>query len=85
MSQVAEQESKAKGGPKFQLDIEGRFYDWDRDVITTEEIADLGGWDLTLGVIEIDKDQNERTLKPGETVDLKPGMGFSKKIKFKRG
>jgi hypothetical protein len=85
MSQVAEQESKSKGGPKYHLDIEGTLHDWDRDTVTTEEIANLGGWDLGVGVIEIDKDNNERTLAPDEVVELKPGQGFSKKIKFKRG
>ena len=33
----------------------------------------------------IDADNNELTLAPGEVVDLKPGMGFSKKVRFKRG
>jgi hypothetical protein len=39
-------------------------------------------WDQA---ILIDKDNNERTLAAGEVVELKPGMGFSKKIRFKRG
>ena len=85
MSQVAEQESKAKGGPKFKVDIEGTLHDWERDTITTEEIVTLGGWDASVGVILIDKDNNERTLTAGETIELKPGQGFAKKIKFKRG
>lgn len=72
-------------GPKFTLNIEGALYDWDEDTITTEQIAELGGWDPSIGVIEIDKDNNERTLSPGEVVELKPGMGFGKKIKWKRG
>ena len=72
-------------GPKFFVNIEGTEYPWDKDTITTEEIITLGGWDPSLGVIEIDKDNNERTLQPGEVVDLKPGHGFSKKIRWKRG
>lgn len=73
-------------GPKFFLDIEGEHKAWDKDAITTEEVAALGGWDISQGVILIDmKDNTERTLKPGEVVELKPGMGFSKKVKFKRG
>ena len=58
---------------------------WDEDTITTEQIAALGGWDVSLGVLLIDKDNNERTLRPGEVVELKPGMGFSKKVRFRRG
>jgi hypothetical protein len=73
-------------GPKFHLDIEGVLTPWDRDTITTEEVAALGGWDISLGVVLIDmKDNTERTLQPGEVVEVKPGMGFSKKIRFKRG
>lgn len=72
-------------GPKYHLDIEGTLHDWSKDTITTEEIIALGGWDPALGAIVIDEDNNERTLKPEESVDLKPGMGFSKKVKFKRG
>lgn len=73
-------------GPKFCLDIEGEEKPWDKDTITTEEIAALGGWDISLGVILIDKkDNTDRTLNPGEVVELKPGMGFCKKVVFKRG
>ena len=72
-------------GPKYLLDIEGVLKPWDKDTITTEEIIALGGWDPSLGAIVIDKDNKERTLQPGEVVELKPGQGFSKKVKFKRG
>lgn len=73
-------------GPKFHLDIEGDLKPWDKDTITTEEVAALGGWDVSLGVVLIDlQDNTERTLQPGEVLEVKPGLGFSKKIKFKRG
>jgi len=72
-------------GSKYTLDMEGEFKPWDKETITTEEIISLGGWDPSQGAILIDKDNDERTLHPGEVVELKPGMGFSKKIKFKRG
>jgi hypothetical protein len=86
MNQVLEQKQAApQQGPKYTLDIEGTLHEWDEDTITTEQIAELGGWDPSIGVIEIDKDNNERTLAPGDVVELKPGLGFSKKIKWKRG
>jgi hypothetical protein len=72
-------------GPKYILVIEGHDYPWDRDTITTEEIANLGGFQASDGVIEIDKDNNERTLAAGEVVELKPGHGFSKKVRWRRG
>ena len=73
-------------GPKYYLDIEGELKPWDKDTITMEEVAALGEWDVSLGVILINlKDNTERTLQPGEVVEVKPGMGFSKKVRFKRG
>ena len=72
-------------GQKFFVNIEGTEHPWEKDSITTEEIIGLGGWDPSLGAIEIDKDNNEQTLKPGEVIDLKPGHGFAKKVRWKRG
>ncbi len=72
-------------GPKYHLDIEGALIPWDKDTITTEEIIQLGGWDPSQGAIMIDKDNQEHTLQPGQVIEIKPGMGFSKKIRFKRG
>lgn len=71
--------------PSYLLNIEGKEIPWHAPTITTEEIASLGGWPSDVGVIEIDNDNNEHTLKPGEVVQLKPGQGFSKKVKWKRG
>ena len=88
MVEVAERERQGRDhghGPKFTLDIEGTLVEWDQPTITTEQIAELGGWDPAKGVILIDRDNNERTLQPGEVVELKPGLGFSKKVHFKRG
>jgi hypothetical protein len=86
-TEIEEEASKAKHGegPKYFVNIEGTEHPWPKSTITTEEIAALGGWDLAQGVIEIDKDNNEHTLQPGEVVELKPGHGFSKKVRWKRG
>jgi hypothetical protein len=72
-------------GPKYVLNIEGAEIPWDQDTITTEQIAELGGWDIAQGVIEVDQHNNERTLSPNEVIEIKPGMGFGKKHKWKRG
>lgn len=83
-TQEQDQEHQPQG-PKFFVDTEGTIHPWPRNTITTEEIAKLGGWDVSQGVIEIDADNNELTLHAGQIVELKPGQGFSKKVKFKRG
>jgi hypothetical protein len=77
---------ETKAGPKFQVNIEGQVYDWDKDTITVPEIRELGGLPEDLPVIEVDfKTNTERTLAEDEVVELKPGKGFGKKVGFKRG
>ena len=71
--------------PLYCVWIEDKTHPWPQDTITTEKIAELGGWDVSNGVIEVDVDQNERTLKPDEVVKLRPGISFGKKLHFKRG
>lgn len=79
------EENKGKG-PKFWLNVEGEIHPWDEDTITTEQIIELGGWETGLGAIIIDLKTNvERTLQPGEIIEIKPGQGFAKKVRFKRG
>jgi hypothetical protein len=84
MEQAVETQTAAHG-PKITLNIEGRDVPWNSDTITAEQIAELGGWDVSQGVIEVDKDNNERTLAPGEVIQIKPGLGFGKKHRWKRG
>lgn len=69
----------------FRVCIEDTFHPWAQPTITTEEIAALGGWDVSQGVIEVDSDQNERTLSAEEVIKLRPGVSFGKKLGFKRG
>lgn len=85
MEQFAEANASQGQGPKYFVSIEGKEYPWEEDTITAAQIAQLGGWEVSQGVIEVDKDNNERTLAPTEVVELKPGMGFGKKHKWKRG
>jgi len=73
-------------GPKFQLDIEGTLHPWDQDTITVPEIRRLGRLPENVPVVEIDLKTNvQRTLPEDAVVELKPGIGFSKKIQFQRG
>ena len=73
-------------GPKYFIDLEGVEYPWDRAVITVPEIRTLAGWDSSQPIVEVNlKDNTERQLEEDEIVDLKPGHGFAKKVKFQRG
>lgn len=72
--------------PKYQVNIEGEIHDWDRDTITVPELRELGGYAANEQMIVVDlKDNSERVLADDETIELKPGMGFAKKVSFKRG
>jgi len=73
-------------GPKYEVDIEGKVYPWDRDTITPTEIRQLGGLPTDTPVLEINlKDNTQRQLPENEAVEIKPGHGFSKKVRFQRG
>jgi hypothetical protein len=73
-------------GPKYRVNIEGTIYDWDRETITAPELRTLGNLPSNLPVIEINLETNtERELAEDEIVEIKPGMGYAKKVSFKRG
>ncbi len=73
-------------GPMFNVDIEGKEYAWDRETITVPEIRALGSLPSDTPVLEINlQDNTERTLAENEVVELKPGHGFAKKVRFQRG
>jgi hypothetical protein len=72
--------------PKYEVNIEGALYPWSEGTITPEQIRELAHFDATQQLVEVDLVHNtERTLEEGETVELKPGKGFGKKVEFKRG
>lgn len=75
----------AKNGPKFFIEIEGTEYAWNKSTITVPEIRTLGNLPSDQPVIEIDPQNNERTLAEDEIITLKPGHRFGKKVKYKRG
>ena len=83
--EASAQAGQTQRGPKYFVNIEGAEFAWHKRTITREEIAELGGWDASLGVIEVDENNIERTLEPGEEVEIKPGRGFGKKHRWKRG
>ena len=72
--------------PAYQVDIEGQVHEWPRETITVAELRNLGGFGTDQQMIEVDlKDNSERVLAEDETIELKPGKGFAKKVSFKRG
>lgn len=69
----------------FRLFVEGNVYRWAEDTITTEQIAELGGWNVSEGVVQVDANQSEIQLNPGQVVKLEPGCTFGKPLRWKRG
>ncbi len=78
--------AEQSGGQTFHVNIEGEVFEWDKPTITVPEIRALGDLPHDLPVQLIDLKTNEqRTLSEDEVVELRPGLGFSKKVKFVRG
>jgi hypothetical protein len=82
----AEPAPATEQGPKYFVNLEGVAKPWDKPEITVPEIRELGGWDMSQPVVEVNlEDNTEVTLAETAVVTLKPGHGFEKKIKFQRG
>ena len=72
--------------PKYDVDIEGQIYEWDRDSITVPELRELAGYASDQQLIEVDlQDNTEVVLADDAIVALKPGKGFAKRVVFRRG
>ena len=85
-TEAAVEATEVASGRIYLVNVEGVDHDWPNPTITTAQIRELGGFAATDPVIEVDLgDNSERTLAENETVEIKPGIGFGKKIKFKRG
>ena len=72
-------------GPGYCLNIEGVEHDWREPTITMEQVANLGGWPVAQGVIMVLEDNSERTLAPGEVIELQAGHAFCRRVRWKRG
>jgi hypothetical protein len=79
-------EASLETHPKYTIDVEGSLFSWSRKTITVPELRALAGIDASQQMIQVDlKDNTERTLAEDEVIELKPGHGFAKKIRYKRG
>ncbi|GAB3047162.1 hypothetical protein GCM10027053_01220 [Intrasporangium mesophilum] len=73
-------------GPKYEVNLDGDVRPWSEPTISVAQIRELAGWGADQPVVMVDlKTNDERDLREDEVVDVKPGQGFSKKVKFKRG
>lgn len=78
--------TETQKGPKYEVNLDGDVYPWPNPTISVPEIRRLAGWGDDQPVVMVDlKTNDERDLREDEVIDLKPGQGFSKKVKFKRG
>jgi len=78
--------TETQKGPKYEVNLDGDVQPWPNPTITVPEIRGLAGWGTDQPVVMVDlKTNDERDLREDEVIDLKPGHGFSKKVKFKRG
>jgi hypothetical protein len=85
MSATDLEQKQSSKKPKYKINIEGVEYPWDQDTITVPEIRSLGGIPDDQQVVEVFADNSEQTLAEDAIIDVKPGKGFGKKVKFQRG
>lgn len=69
----------------YCIEVEGLDYPWPKETITVAEIRKLGNLPPDQPVIEVDPDNQERTLAGDEIIHLKPGHRYGKKVRYKRG
>lgn len=73
-------------GPKYLVNLEGVEEPWANSTITLPQLRELAGWQQQQQVVEVDmQSMTETTLAEDAVIELKPGQGFAKKIKFQRG
>jgi len=86
MAQVEEKKADKPEKAKYELDLEGTLFEWTKDTITVSEIRQLIGWNADQPVVEVDlRTGAETTLAEDAVIELKPGHGFGKKVRFQRG
>ncbi len=72
--------------PKYEVNIEGRLFPWNDETITVPQIRSLGNLPAGTPVLEVDLHTGtSRELPEDAIVQLRPGLGFGKKIEFRRG
>jgi hypothetical protein len=85
-AQVTSNEPSQGKGPKYYLDLEGTEYLWDAPTITVAQVRAIAGWTADQQVALVNLETNEESvLAEGAVVELKPGHGFGRKFKFRRG
>jgi len=73
-------------GPKYLIDIEGADHPWSSPEITVAQLRNLAGWDAHQQIVEVNlQTMTETTLTDDAVIELKPGHGYAKKIRFQRG
>jgi len=72
-------------GKKYYVTIEGVEYPWDKNTISVAEIRTLGKIPLNIPIVEEFPNGTERTLGENEIIEIKPGHGFGRSPKYKRG
>lgn len=71
---------------EYLIDIEGTQHPWHAGTITVPEIRKLGHLPQEVPVLEVNLHTGtQRQLPEDEIVQIRPGMGYSKKVSFRRG
>lgn len=72
--------------PKYEINIEGTLYPWSAASITVPQLRALANIPSDQQMLEINLATNvEHTLGEDAVIELMPGQGFAKKVKYQRG
>lgn len=74
---------------RYEVNVEGRIHQWNKDTISVEEIRELGGFPDDRPVVAVNlEDNSEQSLPEGsvhKVVALEEGKPLVKRTSFKRG
>jgi hypothetical protein len=73
-------------GPKYEINIEGTIYPWGSSTITVPELRSLAQIPADQEMLEVDLATNEEhTLPEDAVIEVQPGKGYAKKVRYQRG
>jgi multiubiquitin len=84
MEAVREREVEEQG-KIYTFFVDDREFQVRQPVITGARIMEMAGIPVEVGLNVIEEDGTQRSVRPDEEIELKPGRRFKKAPRFKRG
>ncbi len=69
----------------YEYIVDGKTYPSEKPVLKASEIMSVAGIDRSQGLVEVEEDGTEKSLKPDDDCNVEGGKRFKKPPRFKRG